>query len=72
VEEHTKKDHDVLIRIETNQLSIAEDVKSIKDRMAKFPCEVQKEKIKTLEKIVWGTMIASLCALIKTIFFVKL
>jgi hypothetical protein len=58
-----EKDHDILIRIEERQETIKNDVAWIKSEMKELP--KQKEKIKTLERVVWGALIASMVAAIK-------
>lgn len=64
-----KKDHDILIRIEERQKTIRDDVVWIKSEIEELP--VQKEKVKTLERVVWGTLLASMIAAIKAFWFVS-
>ena len=58
--------HDLLIRIDANQTEVTRRVIRIEENLEKRPCYTHAEKIKTLEKIVWGSVMLSMGAVVKS------
>jgi len=61
--EQTKSDHDLLIEIHTRQDVMIEQIKGIKSQQR---CHTHTEKLRTHDKFIWGAVLASLGALIKS------
>jgi hypothetical protein len=59
--------HDMLIRIDERTLSTKADIKEIKKIVFALPCSVQKEKVKTLERITWGALLLGIGSAVKAI-----
>ena len=55
--------HDLLIRIDTRQSVMSEQIRCIKVQLEGRQCQAHTEKIKTLEKITWGAVMASIAAM---------
>ncbi len=60
--------HDLLIRLDTRQDVIIEQVKCIKKQLEDRQCQTHTEKIKTLEKITWGAVMASITAIASAVW----
>jgi len=58
--------HDLLIKIGTRQEIMIEQIKCIKTDLGKRECQTHREKIKILEKITWGAVLASILAVVKS------
>jgi hypothetical protein len=58
--------HDLLIRIDTRLSGINMRLERMEIAQERRPCNVHAEKIKTLEKIVWGSLMLSLAAMVKS------
>ena len=58
-----KTDREILISIQTNQEAICREIKEIKEKQR---CDVHREKILTHEKMLWGAVLASIGAVIKS------
>ena len=61
-----KEYHDLLIRLDANFQDIKEDVRDIKGRINGLQCQAHTERIKTLEKITWGAVMASIAAVVRS------
>jgi len=62
--------HDLLIRMDTRQGAMEEDLKEIKKVLSKRMCHTHAEKIRTLEKITWGAVMLSIGAVMKSFWSV--
>ena len=60
-------EHNALIRIETNQNLMKDDISFIKKKIDNFPCKVNSEKINKLEKVVYGAVALILLAFMANI-----
>lgn len=69
-----QEQYDLLIRVDTKLKLFEESLKAIEARLfePRF-CDTHAEKIKTLEKITWGALLAAIAAMIKSFWsvFVK-
>ena len=61
-----KEYHDLLIRLDTRQESIYSRMEKIEQKLDRKQCQAHAERIKTLEKITWGAVLASIAAIIKS------
>ena len=61
-----KEYHDLLIRIDTRQESMSLRIEKIEKKLDQNQCQAHAERIKTLEKITWGAVLASIAAIIKS------
>ena len=59
-------DRDLLIRIDERQEIMGLAITHMKDWMENAPCKVHNEKVSIIERIVWGSVLVSIGATIKS------
>jgi len=59
-------DRDMLIRIDERTMNTDKQVEHIKEWIEAAPCQMQKEKIKFIERIAWGATLTAIAATVKT------
>lgn len=61
-----KDQHDLLIRIDERVAETARRVEKIETVVGILPCQTQIEKLKTIEKITWTAVAASVVAMTRS------
>lgn len=58
--------HDLLIRLDERQANMEKALVLIQAHLRTQNCQTNEEKIRTLEKLTWGAILASVTAVVRT------
>lgn len=61
-----QEQNELLVRLDTRQASIETRLEKIEAKLSDRRCYTHAEKIRTLEKITWGALLAAMIAMIKS------
>ncbi len=61
-----QEDRELLIRLDTRQANMEKTIEAMGKKLEGRRCHTHAEKIRTLEKITWAAVLASLAAIVKS------